>query len=65
MDDIGWVQDVPSIDVVFEHAMLLVRIVEEEVMDFYNTCSNPNTVCYMWHSRTKDGVLHANSGTFL
>jgi hypothetical protein len=53
------VQDVPDIDVVFEHAMLLARTMEKEVIDSYTGCSNPNTACHMWHYMTEDVVLHA------
>ena len=60
----GGVQDIPDIDVVFEHAILLARNVEE-VMYFYKTCSNPNNACHMWHYKTEDVVLHAHSGTIL
>jgi hypothetical protein len=59
------VHDIPYIDVVCEHAMLLARIMEKDVMDFYRTCSNPNTACHMWHYRTGNRVLHAHSGTIL
>jgi len=61
----GGVQDTPDIDLIFEHAMLLARIMEKEEIDFYKGCSNPNTTCHMWHYKTEDGVLHAHSGTII
>ena len=61
----GGVPDVPDIDVVFEHAMLLARNMKKEVIDFYTGCSNPNTACHRWHYRAEDGVLHAHSGTII
>ena len=49
MDDFegGGVQDVPDIDVIFEDAMLLARIMEKEVIIFYTGFSNPNTTCHV------------------
>ncbi len=58
------VQNIPDIDVVFAHAMLLARSMKKEVTDFYRY-SNPNTTFHKWHYRTENGVLHAHSGTII
>jgi hypothetical protein len=58
-------QDIPNIDVVYEHAMLLARGMEKEVIDFYTGCANPNSACHKWHYRAANGVLHAQSGTII
>jgi hypothetical protein len=66
MDDLGGgVHDVPNIEVVFEHAMLLARCMEKEVIDFYTGCSNLNTTCHMWHYKTDNEVLHAQTWTII
>jgi hypothetical protein len=61
----GVLQDISDIDVVYEHAMLLARGMEKEVIDFYTGCTNPSTSCHMWHYRAEDGVLHVQSGTII
>ncbi len=61
----GGVHDVPEIDVVFAHAMLLARNMEKKVKDFYKRYLNPNTAFHKWHYMKEYGVLHAHSGTIL
>ncbi len=49
----GGVLDIPEINVVFAHAILLARNNEKDVKDLYMRGSNPNTTFHKWHYRKK------------
>jgi hypothetical protein len=57
--------EIPSVDVVYEEAMLLARHMKKDIADYYGGCPNPKTGCHLWHSMGADGTRIVLSGTVI
>ena len=58
-------KDVPNIDVIYTHALVLAGAMRKDILDYYTGCRSQEKTCHKWHYGGDDGVLHVQSGTII